>query len=67
MNDDKYKSGSDQKDKVPAKKSRLSMHEDVDVSNDGCCSCEAEPYWLEAMEKAEKPGDNTPPENMKKD
>jgi hypothetical protein len=30
----------------------LSMHAGVDASCD-CCSCEAEPYWLEAM--AEKP------------
>jgi hypothetical protein len=26
-----------------------SMHEDVPVWYD-CCSCEAEPYWLEAVE-----------------
>ena len=26
----------------------LSMHAGVDASCD-CCSCEAEPYWLEAM------------------
>ncbi len=26
----------------------LSMHEDVPVWYD-CCSCEAEPYWVEAM------------------
>lgn len=30
----------------------LSMHAGVDASCD-CCSCEAEPYWLEAM--AEQP------------
>jgi hypothetical protein len=24
------------------------MHEDIPVWHD-CCSCEAEPYWLEAM------------------
>lgn len=26
----------------------LSMHADIPVWYD-CCSCEAEPYWLEAM------------------
>lgn len=26
----------------------VSMHEDIPVWHD-CCSCEAEPYWLEAM------------------
>ena len=26
----------------------LSMHAGVDASCD-CCSCEAEPYWVEAM------------------
>lgn len=29
-------------------KKTISMHEDVPVWYD-CCSCEAEPYWLEAM------------------
>ena len=29
----------------------LSMHDGVEVWCD-CCSCEAEPYWLEALEKA---------------
>ena len=29
-------------------KSPMSMHEDVPVWYD-CCSCEAEPYWVEAM------------------
>ena len=28
---------------------RLSMHAGVDASCD-CCSCEAEPYWVEAAE-----------------
>ena len=27
----------------------LSMHDGVDASCD-CCSCEAEPYWVEAAE-----------------
>ena len=37
----------EQKAPVKSKKS-LSMHDDVPVWYD-CCSCEAEPYWLEAM------------------
>ena len=40
-------------DRKPAKirrhtRSRISMHEDVPVWHDSC-SCEAEPYWVEAM------------------
>ena len=38
-------------DRVPG--DSLSMHADVPVWCD-CCSCEAEPYWLEAFGK---PGD----------
>ena len=34
-------------------KKSLSMHEDVPVWYD-CCSCEAEPYWLEQL--GEPPG-----------
>lgn len=30
------------------KKKSLSMHDDVPVWCD-CCSCEAEPYWIEMM------------------
>ena len=30
------------------KNKSLSMHENIPVWYD-CCSCEAEPYWLEAM------------------
>jgi hypothetical protein len=30
----------------------ISMHEDIPVWYD-CCSCEAEPYWLEAMAQIE--------------
>lgn len=30
-------------------KKPISMHEDVPVWYD-CCSCEAEPYWLQAMD-----------------
>lgn len=33
----------------PAKTQDLSMHADVPVWYD-CCSCEVEPYWLEAMD-----------------
>ena len=36
-----------------APKKRLSMHEDVPVWYD-CCSCEAEPYWVEQL--GEPPG-----------
>ena len=32
----------------PAKTQGLSMHENVPIWYD-CCSCEVEPYWLEAM------------------
>jgi hypothetical protein len=32
----------------PARRKGLSMHEDVPVWYD-CCSCEAEPYWVEAL------------------
>jgi len=35
------------------KKKRISMHEDIPIWHD-CCSCEAEPYWVEAFEKSEK-------------
>ena len=31
------------------KKTSISMHENIPVWYD-CCSCEAEPYWLEAMQ-----------------
>jgi hypothetical protein len=34
------------------KEKPISMHEDIPVWYD-CCSCEAEPYWLEAMAQAE--------------
>ncbi len=34
----------------------LSMHDGVDASCD-CCSCEAEPYWLEAMAERPLPAD----------
>lgn len=33
-------------------KKSISMHADVPVWYD-CCSCEAEPYWQQAMEEAE--------------
>ena len=34
-----------------AMKNSISMHEDVPVWYD-CCSCEAEPYWVEAMQSS---------------
>jgi hypothetical protein len=40
----------------------LSMHDDVQVWDD-CCSCEAEPYWLEAMHKSEGESSDDEPEN----
>jgi hypothetical protein len=33
-------------------RSRISMHEDVPDWHDSC-SCEAEPYWVEAMQDAQ--------------
>lgn len=38
-----------------SEKRSLSMHEGVEVWED-CCSCEAEPYWLDAFanSRAEK-------------
>lgn len=40
------------------RKKSLSMHEDVPVWYD-CCSCEAEPYWIESMQdKASEVDDN---------
>ena len=38
----------DNKDNSSQVKKSLSMHADIPVWYD-CCSCEAEPYWLEAM------------------
>lgn len=54
MNETNIKTGKKKKanlSKQPKKmeKKPISMHEDVPVWYD-CCSCEAEPYWLEAME-----------------
>ncbi|MEW6765751.1 MAG: hypothetical protein AB1344_08190 [Pseudomonadota bacterium] len=34
-------------------KKGISMHENVPVWHDSC-SCEAEPYWTEAVEEAER-------------
>lgn len=34
---------------APGRGSGISMHEGVEVWCD-CCSCEAEPYWIEAMQ-----------------
>lgn len=54
------KSGVPDTDK-PKKKS-LSMHDDVPVWYD-CCSCEAEPYWIEAMDKM---SEDTPEKSLEK-
>lgn len=35
-------------------KSSISMHENVPVWHDSC-SCEAEPYWVEAMTQEDAP------------
>jgi len=40
----------------------VSMHENVPVWYD-CCSCEAEPYWVEAFETAASDG----PDRQSKD
>ena len=40
-------------------RSPLSMHEGVEVWED-CCVCEAEPYWLEAMEDDEQQKKKSP-------
>lgn len=37
-------------DPTKKKKKSISMHEDVQVWDD-CCTCEAEPYWIEALER----------------
>ena len=39
-------------DKIQTNGMSLSMHDGVEVWCD-CCSCEAEPYWLEAFAKQE--------------
>ena len=44
---------------VKAKRDSLSMHADVPVWCD-CCTCEAEPYWLEAFR--DKDTDSEPEE-----
>lgn len=40
-------------DPSKAEKKSISMHADVPVWYD-CCSCEAEPYWQQAMEDLEQ-------------
>ena len=37
-----------------SRKSSMSMHENVPVWHDSC-SCEAEPYWVEAMSREDAP------------
>lgn len=44
------------------KKKSISMHADIPVWHD-CCSCEAEPYWVEAFEN----GQNQDPDIIKKE
>jgi hypothetical protein len=47
------KTGNDPADMPPEKKrprKSISMHADVEVWDD-CCSCEAEPYWMELMDE----------------
>jgi len=39
-----------------------SMHDGVEVWCD-CCSCEAEPYWVEAMEAYVNPDDSSEHKN----
>ncbi|MGD2053676.1 MAG: hypothetical protein PVG45_06175 [Gammaproteobacteria bacterium] len=43
------------RDNTPQARSGMSksMHDGVEVWCD-CCSCEAEPYWLEAMQQDEQ-------------
>ena len=43
-------SKSDKKESSSSKNNKkgISMHEDIPVWYD-CCSCEAEPYWVEAF------------------
>ena len=43
------------------------MHENVDITNDACCTCGAEPYWIEAMEETTTSNDNALPTNNKKE
>ena len=40
--------GIEARDRVKNTGSSMSMHENVPVWYD-CCSCEAEPYWVEAF------------------
>lgn len=52
QNIDENLEASLQQEQDGKKKKSLSMHEDVPVWCD-CCSCEAEPYWIEMMENPE--------------
>jgi hypothetical protein len=42
---------------APGKGDSLSMHADVPVWCD-CCTCEAEPYWVEAFSDEEADSDS---------
>jgi hypothetical protein len=46
---DSQEAGGASKD---GRRKSISMHDGVEVWQD-CCSCEAEPYWLEAFADAE--------------
>jgi hypothetical protein len=48
VNSTKLNSETDKPQRKPA-----SMHENVPVWYD-CCSCEAEPYWIEAFAQADE-------------
>ena len=53
VNDEVIPETGEVKRKKPA-----SMHEDIPVWYD-CCSCEAEPYWVEAMNSEVPDKNNT--------
>ena len=60
MTDTRKSPDSDPENKK--RKKSISMHDDVPVWYD-CCSCEAEPYWEEMMQKpnTEEKGKRTKP------
>ena len=52
MNSQVDDAGNKQQGAGPVHDKPISMHHDVPVWYD-CCSCEAEPYWVEALESPE--------------
>ena len=52
LSDTGIKAASSKRPTKQIDKKPISMHEDVPVWCD-CCSCEVEPYWLEAMQAAD--------------